>query len=272
MTPKQIQAARTNGARSKGPVTDAGKKNSARNSIRHGLLAETVVLEEESTERFLDLLTEFMDEHQPSTATQVTLVETMAVARWRQLRVWGAQKTAIDRDMALQDPAVGPATVRILTALRGSPECLCPPEVLLRYEVAFDRQFSRALVRLLALQAHQTNQPPQPYHPKSPSGQTWKGENTPTAERTPETVENVAQADTSTTSPVTPHLPETKTSDVGRVANPRPIANRPPDASWKDPIFSKSCRRQAVENRPQTAMVCAQHTRFHLHCRQPVLT
>src|ERR1035438_10434004 len=154
MTPKQIQAARTNGARSKGPVTDAGKKNSARNSTRHGLLAETVVLEEESTERFLDLLAELMDEHQPSTATQVCLVETMAVARWRQLRVWGAQKTAMDRDMALQDPAVGPATVRILTALRGSAENLCPPEVLLRYEVAFDRQFSRALTRLLALQAH----------------------------------------------------------------------------------------------------------------------
>ncbi len=53
---------------------------------------QTVVLEEEATQRFMDLLLEYMDEHQPSTATQVCLVETMAVARWRQLRVWGAQR------------------------------------------------------------------------------------------------------------------------------------------------------------------------------------
>ena len=79
------------------------------NGSRHGLLSQTVVLEEESTTRFEELLTGYMDEYQPATASQVSLVETMAVARWRQLRVWGAQKTAMDRDMALQDPNIGPA-------------------------------------------------------------------------------------------------------------------------------------------------------------------
>jgi hypothetical protein len=98
MTPKQIEASRKNGARSRGPITEAGKQNSSRNSTRHGLLAQTVVLDEESADRFLDLFTGYMDEHKPSTATQVSLVETMAAARWRQLRVWGAQKTSIDRD------------------------------------------------------------------------------------------------------------------------------------------------------------------------------
>jgi hypothetical protein len=189
MTPKQIQASRTNGARSRGPITENGKQNSARNSTRHGLLAHTVVLEEEATDRFLDLLVAYMDEHQPATASQVSLVETMAVSRWRQLRIWGAQKTAMDRDMALQDPNVGPAPVRVLAALRGTPESPCPPEVLLRYEIAFDRQFSRALTRLLALQAGRANQPPQPYHPQTPDGQTWKEENIATAKRTPELTE-----------------------------------------------------------------------------------
>jgi hypothetical protein len=101
-----------------------------------------------------------MDEYQPRAASQVSLVETMAVARWRQLRVWGAHKTAMDRDMALRDPNVGPAFVRALLALRGSPESSCPPEVVLRYEIAFDRQFSRALTRLLALQSRRTGSPP----------------------------------------------------------------------------------------------------------------
>jgi hypothetical protein len=227
MTPKQIEASRTNGARSRGPITENGKQNSARNSIRHGLLAETVVLEEEATGRFMDLLLQYMDEHQPATATQVTLVETMAVARWRQLRVWGAQKTAMDRDMALQDPSVGPAPVRVLAALRGTPETLCPPELLLRYEIAFDRQFSRALTRLLALQAAQANQPPQPYHPQTPSGQTWNDENIPTTKRTPEVTEN-----TNTGAPPsrphqqprkeTPEIVETENTTTGALPPPLP--------------------------------------------------
>lgn len=182
--------AKINGARSKGPITDRGKQNSSRNSTRHGLLSQTVVLEEESTARFEELLTGYMDEYQPASASQVSLVETMAVARWRQLRVWGAQKTAMDRDMALQDPNIGPAPVRALLALRGSPESSCPPEVLLRYEIAFDRQFSRALTRLLALQSRPILQRPRPYHPATQSGQTWKDENISTAKRTQQDHEN----------------------------------------------------------------------------------
>ena len=187
MTSKQIQASRANGSRSRGPVTKRGKQNSARNSTRHALLARTVVLEEESADRFQELFASYISEYQPATASQVSLVETMAVARWRQLRVWGAQKTAMDRDMALQDPSVGPPSVRAILAFGGSPESSCPPEVLLRYEIAFDRQFSRALTRLLALQSRQTAF--QPYHPTSPAGQTWKDENFCTAKRTPEVVE-----------------------------------------------------------------------------------
>jgi hypothetical protein len=176
---KQIQTSKTNGALSRGPVTAPGKRNSARNSLRHGLLAQTVVLKEEAEDRFLDLLAGYMDEYNPRTASQVSLVETMAVARWRQLRVWGAQKTEMDRDMANQDPSVGPPSVRALLALRGSPECVCPPDVLLRYEIAFDRQFSRALTRLLALQSLPVVRQTAPYHPESPVGQTWKEENIP---------------------------------------------------------------------------------------------
>ena len=101
------------------------------------------------------------------------------MARWRQLRIWGVQSASLDRDMALQDPNVGPAPIRALVALRGSPETLCPPEVLLRYEIAFDRQFSRALSRLITLQSLPVARQPIPYHPETPAGQTWKEENIP---------------------------------------------------------------------------------------------
>ncbi len=41
-TARQIEASRLNGARSRGPVTDAGKRKSSRNSRRHGLYSQTV--------------------------------------------------------------------------------------------------------------------------------------------------------------------------------------------------------------------------------------
>jgi len=149
---KQIQASKTNGARSRGPVTPEGKRNSSRNSTRHGLLAQAMVLEEESVRSFQKLLAAFMDEYQPRTASQVALVETMAVTRWRQSRVWRAQKTAMDRDIAAQQRSAG-RNSRALLALLGSPNSVCQQEVLLRYETAFDRQFNRALANLLALQS-----------------------------------------------------------------------------------------------------------------------
>ena len=145
MTERQREATRANGARSSGPITAQGKYNSSRN---------------------IDALKE---EHQPRTTTEVLLVESMAVARWRQTRVWGAQErtgtgavhqqarnnacaglrcsrvpqnTAMDRDMAQQDPGVGPAGVRVVLAMRPSTEV--PVELLLRYEAMFERQFARA--------------------------------------------------------------------------------------------------------------------------------
>lgn len=158
-TEKQRQASRANGARSRGPVTPQGKRNSARNSTRHGLLASTVVLDEEDRSGFLQLVRSFYEEFQPETANEMALIDTMAVARWRLLRIWSAQKISLDRGIALQDPAVGPPCVRVLFALGGSSHSACPFDLLVRYEVALDRQYSRAFSRLLTLRASRPASP-----------------------------------------------------------------------------------------------------------------
>ena len=186
MTERQREAARANGARSSGPITAQGKYNSSRNSARHNLLAQTIVLEAEAPERFLALMDALKEEHQPRTTTEVLLVESMAVARWRQTRVWGAQKTAMDRDMAQQDPGVGPAGVRVVLAMRPSTEV--PVELLLRYEAMFERQFARASRSLKESKARRTGYETEPYFPQAPSAGTLKEENA-TATRTPEVVE-----------------------------------------------------------------------------------
>ena len=60
------------------------------------------------------------------------------------------------------------------------------------YDTACDRQYSRALTKLMALQSRRPN-PAKPYFPEYPSGQTWadepENENVSTTKRTPEIVE-----------------------------------------------------------------------------------
>src|SRR6266481_6398242 len=81
------QTSRANGAKSRGPVTPEGRAKSARNSVRHGLRAKSIVLPTESEEEFQSLLDSYNDQFDPQTGVERELVEAMAVARWRLRRV-----------------------------------------------------------------------------------------------------------------------------------------------------------------------------------------
>jgi hypothetical protein len=140
----QRRASRENGARSRGPLTPQGKRNSARNAIRHGFRSRAAVLETESAAGFQTLLSAFMDEFRPTTPAQIALVNTLAISRWRQLRAWRAEKTALDLDPSRQSPAAPKA---------------CAPHLLLRYEIACEHQFNRALGKLLAPKPPVPNEP-----------------------------------------------------------------------------------------------------------------
>lgn len=215
---------------------------------RNRLLAATVVLAEEAEDRFLDLLQSFIDGLQPATATQLSLVETMAVARWRLLRIWGVQKAAIDREMALLDPNLGPPSVRIIFALGGSSSSPnpCAPELLMRYEVAYDRQFSRALSRLLQLQSRPRQTEAVPYFPESISGHTWKtpppppgGEMCEFTERTQQVVEIAPSHPHSAPRPA----PQTRTGETA-------VRSDPPRASFAAAHSSGSPSNSAAHADP----------------------
>ena len=139
---RRILASRANGARSCGPVTEAGKQASARNSLRHGLLAQTVVLDGESVERFQELLDAFQAEFQPQSESEHVLIERLATARWRQLRAWAIQNDAFNREMSRHD---GPPVLRAALAFRRLSDHSRTLHLALRYETTFDRQFARAL-------------------------------------------------------------------------------------------------------------------------------
>ena len=79
---RKIESSRANGARSHGPVTDAGKKISSQNACRHGLLAQIVVAANESRPGLKETLTDHLLRFRPSDAVEYGVVEEMTAAYW----------------------------------------------------------------------------------------------------------------------------------------------------------------------------------------------
>jgi hypothetical protein len=150
---KRLAANRANAAKSTGPKSPKGKAISAQNSVRHSILANTVVLERESVERFTSLLQAFHKEFQPESEVELALMETMVVSRWRQMRIWGLEKASLTHEMNRMAlcPEIGApddAPTQTAIAFRNLSDDSRALDLLTRYETRFDNQFSRALRRL----------------------------------------------------------------------------------------------------------------------------
>ncbi|HEY3827381.1 MAG TPA: hypothetical protein VGL82_22670 [Bryobacteraceae bacterium] len=80
-TERQKRASRANGSKSRGPVTlDDKRASSSRNAEKHDLLSGAIVLEGESTDRFLSLVAALHEELQPQTHFKESLIENIAFA------------------------------------------------------------------------------------------------------------------------------------------------------------------------------------------------
>jgi hypothetical protein len=150
----RINAARINGAKSRGPKTPEGKSTSSKNSLRHGLLAKTIVLEGESSEAFIELLTSFQDEHQPETPTEEALIEEMAAARWRRERIRNMETGGLNHQIRhpkfMDDDDIA---VQHFTAFRTLTDETRALDLLNRYDARYERQFRSALTSFLNLRA-----------------------------------------------------------------------------------------------------------------------
>jgi hypothetical protein len=87
-TEAQVLANRQNAAHSTGPRTPEGKARSSQNRLTHGLAGRHIVMSGEDPAEFDALLEALWIEHQPETATEEILVEEMAHARWKMLRIY----------------------------------------------------------------------------------------------------------------------------------------------------------------------------------------
>lgn len=99
---KQIQANRKNGKLG-GPKTEAGKMQVSRNAIRHGLLAQEVVIEvgdgTENKQDFDLLFDELTGHYAPQGPIEKILVEKIAINQWRHRRFIRAENGEIRKNL-----------------------------------------------------------------------------------------------------------------------------------------------------------------------------
>ena len=96
---RQIEANRRNALKSTGPKTEAGKQQSRRNAVRHGLMAETVVDVLEDPEDYKAFEIAVASDFDAQTAVERELVLRLASLLWRLRRA-----TAIDTGL-LESPS-----------------------------------------------------------------------------------------------------------------------------------------------------------------------
>jgi hypothetical protein len=80
---RQVEANRRNALMSTGPQTEAGKKRSRCNAVRHGLTAETVIVGLEDAEDYMDFELSVTADFDVQTAVERELVLRLASLLWR---------------------------------------------------------------------------------------------------------------------------------------------------------------------------------------------
>jgi hypothetical protein len=80
---RQIEANRRNARLSTGPVTEAGKRKSRRNAVRHGLTAETVISALEDAAEYASFEMAIAAGYDAQTAVERELVLRLASLPWR---------------------------------------------------------------------------------------------------------------------------------------------------------------------------------------------
>lgn len=126
-------AARQNGAKSHGPVTDEGKSRSSQNARKSGLFGAIFFRDDAEKESYDNLLNGYLEEYAPDTLEEYRYVRDMVDAEWRlaQLR----------QNMFQIECRVAPTASEAFEKLAASGQTL---SLALRYEKHFQSLFNKA--------------------------------------------------------------------------------------------------------------------------------
>jgi hypothetical protein len=130
----RAETARLNGSKSHGPTTESGKSRSRLNALKHGLRAETLLLETSSEAEkaaLEELLTRFEEEFPVRTLEEQLLLESMVHAIWQKRRCLQFETKELRQEFIFHGPV---------------------PDRLLRYATSADKRMFRVLNELRRLQ------------------------------------------------------------------------------------------------------------------------
>jgi hypothetical protein len=135
---RRSEASRQNGRKSVGPKTEAGKKRSRRNAVKHGLRA-TLLLEagnQEENTALGALRATLEQQFSPRTVEEQLLLESVVHALWQKQRGLQFEARELRHDLVFHGPVM---------------------DRILRYATAADKRFFRSLAELKRLQEGNTN-------------------------------------------------------------------------------------------------------------------
>lgn len=153
---KQIDANRRNAQSSTGPRTPEGRAAVRLNALTHGLTAANLVLHTEDQEAFEELLQASLDEFDPQTPTEQTLVEQLVCASWRLRRLRVIEQGIFDdrlcqtaeyMRLTYKKPSASLRLGYVFFKDASGPEAL---SALSRFEGRIERSYYRALRELRA--------------------------------------------------------------------------------------------------------------------------
>jgi hypothetical protein len=146
-TKKQTEANRRNAQRSTGPTTDAGRAQSSKNALKHGLTAKEITRDAEEESKYVALRDDIIADLAPCGALEEELAEEYAYFTWRLRQVPRLEMTEIEHH---QESALGVKVVRktmLELMLQGA------GQLLPRYENGLHRMRQRVLHTLERMQA-----------------------------------------------------------------------------------------------------------------------
>ena len=155
----RAEASRINGAKSRGPKTEDGRRAASLNALKHGLSAQTIVLPNESEEEFEAELREYILHFEPASKPEMDLVRQLAAANWRLARYTAVEtgilqaKMESQRDFVTKKWTQGAESVRLALAFEALAGPGSPLALLNRYQARLHLEYQRILKSLLQLQA-----------------------------------------------------------------------------------------------------------------------
>jgi len=100
-TEKQVKANQANSKKSTGATSEQGKNVVALNAVKHGIFSTRLIMPFESADEYGELLDGLIESLNPTGSVEQLLVEKVAVAMWRQLRLTRAESASIEMDRSI---------------------------------------------------------------------------------------------------------------------------------------------------------------------------